>query len=151
MEKLYTINDLAMMTGLSARTLRNYLKLGLLDGEKEDGMWRFTEDDVECFLQNESVRFSLRAKKNAIVYEFLGERHKKSASACVILDVSADEGQAEKISRFFCERISQEKENGEVKFSFEKSGENVRIILCGGAERVYGLAALYQEKLHLFN
>ena len=33
MSKYYSINDVAMMTGLSTRTIRNYIKLNLLDGE----------------------------------------------------------------------------------------------------------------------
>ena len=41
----YTINDIAMMTGLTTRTIRNYIKLGILNGEKEDGVWRFSAED----------------------------------------------------------------------------------------------------------
>ena len=37
MEK-YNLNDLAMMTGFTTRTLRNYLNQGLLEGEKENGV-----------------------------------------------------------------------------------------------------------------
>ena len=33
----YNLNDLAMMTGFTTRTLRNYLNQGLLEGEKEPG------------------------------------------------------------------------------------------------------------------
>lgn len=38
MSKYYSINDVAMMTGLSTRTIRNYIKMNILDGEKVDGV-----------------------------------------------------------------------------------------------------------------
>ncbi|MGM8370207.1 helix-turn-helix domain-containing protein, partial (plasmid) [Clostridium perfringens] len=41
-EKLYTIEDIAKMTRLTSRTIRNYLKDGILEGKKIGGQWRFT-------------------------------------------------------------------------------------------------------------
>lgn len=46
MEKYYTLNEVAMMTGLTTRTLRNYLKMNVLKGEKLDGIWNFTEEEI---------------------------------------------------------------------------------------------------------
>lgn len=34
---MYCLNDLAMMTGLHTRTLRNYIKRGVLHGSKRGG------------------------------------------------------------------------------------------------------------------
>ena len=50
-EKYYVINELVMFTGLTDRTIRNYLSSGILQGEKVDGMWRFTSDQVEEFVK----------------------------------------------------------------------------------------------------
>jgi len=36
-EKHYSIAELALMTRLSTKTIRNYIKMGLLKGEKIDG------------------------------------------------------------------------------------------------------------------
>lgn len=33
----YSITDIAIMTGLSTRTIRTYIKNGLLSGAKKDG------------------------------------------------------------------------------------------------------------------
>ena len=41
MERKYTLNDLALMTGLTTRTLRNYLVQGFLHGEKRDRLLYF--------------------------------------------------------------------------------------------------------------
>jgi len=37
MEKTYSLSEIAMMSGFTERTLRSYLKQGLLNGEKTDG------------------------------------------------------------------------------------------------------------------
>lgn len=37
-EKYYVINELVMFTGLTDRTIRNYLSSGILRGEKVDGV-----------------------------------------------------------------------------------------------------------------
>lgn len=45
-EKLYTVADVANVTGLTSRTIRNYLKDGTLTGAKIGVQWRFTEEEV---------------------------------------------------------------------------------------------------------
>lgn len=55
MEKLYTVEDIANMTGLTTRTIRNYLKDGSLEGRKIGGQWRFTMKDIEKFFNKGSV------------------------------------------------------------------------------------------------
>ena len=77
MSKYYSINDVAMMTGLSTRTIRNYIKMNLLDGEKVDGVWKFTEENFQSFVENPNVKPSIQAKSNAIVYDFMLDNHKK--------------------------------------------------------------------------
>ena len=49
MENKYDLNDLALMTGFTTRTLRNYLTQGLLEGEKENGVWQFTPEQLDRF------------------------------------------------------------------------------------------------------
>jgi len=50
MEKLYTVEDIATMTSLTTRTIRNYLKDGILKGRKLGGQWRFTKEDIGMFM-----------------------------------------------------------------------------------------------------
>ena len=42
----YSVRQLAECTGLSDRTIRNYLASGILEGEKTEGSWRFTPEQV---------------------------------------------------------------------------------------------------------
>ncbi len=50
-DKLYTVEDVAQRTGLTDRTIRNYLKDGRLKGKKIGGQWRFTADDIEALFR----------------------------------------------------------------------------------------------------
>lgn len=50
---MYNLKELSMISGLTDRTLRNYLKMGILVGEKEYGTWNFTDEQVLAFLENE--------------------------------------------------------------------------------------------------
>ena len=42
----YLINHLVLITGLTARTIRNYISNGILHGEKINGLWHFTPEEV---------------------------------------------------------------------------------------------------------
>jgi len=52
MDKLYTVEDIATMTMLTSRTIRTYIKEGILKGRKIGGQWRFTEEDVKTMMEN---------------------------------------------------------------------------------------------------
>ncbi len=86
MERIYTINDIAAMTGLTTRTLRSDIRLGFLKGEKQNGVWRFSQDEFTDFIAHPSVKPSLMAKRQGIVYDFLADTNKDRISACLILD-----------------------------------------------------------------
>lgn len=47
-EKLYTVEDVAQITGLTLRTIRNYLKDGRLKGRRIGVQWRFTAEDIQA-------------------------------------------------------------------------------------------------------
>ena len=92
MHETYTIPDVAAMTGLNERTIRNYLASGQLRGEKVEGVWRFTAEQFGAFLAQDMVRGSVRAKANAIVYDFLITDRREEAATCLILDQPVPDG-----------------------------------------------------------
>lgn len=139
MKESYTLFEVAKMTGLTDRTLRSYIKQGFLNGEKEDGVWRFSLEELGTFFAHPNVRPSIQAKRNAIVYDFLLDQKKGENEICMILDFPADEVQAEEISEFFCREVNR-LEN--VRFSFGYSGGNARVILKGN-EAVLEIAGRY--------
>lgn len=74
----YTLSQLALITGLTERTLRNYIISGILEGEKINGKWHFTSEQVDRFICHPSVRPSIVAKQNALIYDFLLKTRKTS-------------------------------------------------------------------------
>jgi len=71
MEKLYTVENIANMTSLTTRTIRNYLKDGILKGRKIGGQWRFKEEDIENFMDNGTVGDDLKNKIKQDLLDFI--------------------------------------------------------------------------------
>lgn len=138
----YLINHLVMFTGLTDRTIRNYIASGILQGEKINGLWHFTSEQVDSFVRHPAVRPSILAKNNSLVYDFLLEDKKKKQEICMILDIP----QADKKStaEFFCYRITNEDYHN-IRFSFDGVMDMARVILRGDATEVLRLVNEYNE------
>lgn len=143
MENLYTINQVATMTGLTARTIRNYLKSGLISGEKINGVWMFTADEFGDMVNSPAIKPSVQAKSNAVVYDFIANDRKKVNRICTILDLCAEENEAKEISQFFCDTINSYPDAGDLSFKFEWHSRNVRVILEGTEETVMDILNRY--------
>lgn len=70
-EKLYTVEDIANMTDLTTRTIRNYLKDGRLEGKKIGGQWRFTMEDIKKLFNNGAVSKDIQANNKQQVVDFI--------------------------------------------------------------------------------
>ncbi len=141
----YTLNEIATFTGLTTRTLRNYLQMGLLTGEKVDGVWRFSEEQLWAFLDNPAVRQGMHAKQNAIVSDFLLMGSRKENRTCVILDLCAEWDDVKRATDFFCDRIKVLGEE-ELRFGMERHKKNVRLILSGPEAAVREIMKRYYEE-----
>ena len=137
----YNLNQLATITGLTTRTLRNYLKLDLLKGEKIDGNWIFTEEEVGEFMANPVARQAIDAKNTGVVFDFLADTYKKSNRICTILDFPVAMDEAMEISKFFCQEINQNGSDIVFKFSYERN--LARVILSGAEESVMDIMNAY--------
>ena len=139
MEK-YSLNDLALMTGFTTRTLRNYLTQGLLEGEKENGVWQFTPEQLDRFFSEPFVKEGLRIKRSSAVFDFLAERRRTEERSCVILDIPASRKKGDRISSFFCEKMNEAED-----LSFHYGWENglCRVILSGAAASVAKIMTAY--------
>ena len=96
----YTIGHICLFTGMTDRTVRNYISMGLLKGEKINGVWHFTSEQVDAFLRHPTVRPSLMAKRNGYVYDFMMNPSKAGQRACMILDFPGEEEKG--ISEYVC-------------------------------------------------
>lgn len=133
MNKTYNLNELAMMTGFTTRTLRNYLNQGLLHGEKVDGMWQFDAGEVDRFFKEPFVKEGLRIKRNAAVFDFLADTAKKTNRTCVILDLPVSDEEGAAVSAFFCEKMLHATD---AAFTYHRDRGMSRVILTGPEDQV---------------
>ena len=141
----YVINHLVMFTGLSDRTIRNHISSGILQGENINGLWHFTPEQVEEFIGHPSVRPSILAKNNGLVYDFILDNKKTKEEICLILDTPCMDKKS--VAEYFCYNIS----NGNytnIEFSFDGVKGNTRVIIKGDSSEVLRLVNDYYSKFH---
>lgn len=144
MKEKYTISDVATMTALSARTIRSYLKSGLLCGQMEAGKWVFTEDEIEAFFANRQVRTAVQTRKTAAVRDFLADTHKRAEKMCMMWDFPVGSAEADAITARFVQGVQEA--GGGLTFSADRVGSVMRVILTGPPEAVLSCIARCRVK-----
>lgn len=145
MKEVFNIEELAIMTGLSTRTLRTYIASGFLKGEKIGGAWQFSSCALEEFFANKAIAPAIRAKRNAVVYDFMSAKPDGSGKMCVLLDLPME--QAAAATAFFCKYVSEAKPTRELRFAADRLGKGARVILSGSdADLMKMLAQYYSLK-----
>ena len=146
--RYYTINEVAMMTGFTTRTLRNYINAGMLEGEKIGGVWKFSADDFTHFLSDPNVISGIKSKNNAQALEFLANNKKKENQICTILDFYVDDVESAEISDFFCDQMNRLPDasgdtDSNAHFSLQRIGQNTRVILTGPEDVISKIMCSY--------
>ena len=144
MQEMYTINHVALMSGLSSRTIRNYMKMGFIEGEMINGVWHFSAEAVGDFFANPNVAPAIKAKRNALIFDFLADDDKQQDEMCTVIDQRANLEEANAISEFFCDAINRAW-SGVIRFGFSFNGNQARIILTGPEDAVQQLLAAYDN------
>ena len=144
MQDMYTINHVALMSGLSSRTIRNYMKMGLIEGEMINGVWHFSAEAVGDFFANPNAAPAIKAKRNALIFDFLADDAKQQDEMCTVIDQRANLEEANAISEFFCDAINRAW-SGVIRFGFSFNGNQARIILPGPEDAVQQLLAAYDN------
>lgn len=136
MKTIYSIDDISKMTMLSTRTIRNYIKLGLLNGSKTNGYWQFTSDDISKFMNNDYVTQSLNTKRNSLIYNHILNDCKSINSVCSIYDYPVENNvEAKSLYNKILKKINSNEYNN-LKFSYNYSNNMVRIILIGDPNEI---------------
>ena len=143
MKEQYNINELAMITSLTTRTLRSHLRQGTLTGEKVDGAWVFTPEDIDAFMAQPAVRRSIHANHSAVVFDFLADTMKPQNQSCVILDFAVSVVEGTQISLFFCEQASH---STDIELRCQQTRSGLRVILSGGEQQVSDILKRYYER-----
>ena len=110
LEKLYSVEEVAEMTAVTTRTIRNYLRNGILKGTKIGGQWRFRQEDVMRMLNQENSVSDFRENSGRIVRAFLDEQYtpfSESVSVCTVADIACAKEQAKAMSKTLCELWKQ--------------------------------------------
>ncbi|HIQ61959.1 MAG: helix-turn-helix domain-containing protein [Christensenellales bacterium] len=136
---MMTLRMLAECTGLTEKTLRNYMRMGLLRGEKSRGKWQFPPEALEALLTHPYTRPSIRRQGRILVEDFLqgargGER------ACVVLDLclAAPEDGA-RLRRALVESVNRSVPP--VRMVYEQDAAQARVFLSGDAQTVQACLA----------
>lgn len=140
--KLYTVDDIAMMTGLTSRTIRNYLKEGKLKGRKIGVQWRFTEEDISALFTDKRFENDITVSKNKMVTDFLETKEQSKISICSIVDYPCiDIKLVENICQEMIDLINTYESKYEIKFSYQyfKEVGKARFIVIGVPEKVIEL------------
>lgn len=137
-KEYYSITDIAIMTRLSTRTIRTYIKNGFLNGTKRDGMWVFSENEVGKFLSEPFVSQSIQIKYDSIVRDFMNIKQKNINSVCSIFDYLVKSNEE---AELLCDKIIEQiisKQYGKINFSFSYNQKiNIaRVIISGETELV---------------
>jgi hypothetical protein len=142
-EKLYVINHLTLITGLSDRTIRNHLAQGILRGEMINGMWHFTPEQVTDYVSHPAVRPSIAAKHHSIVYDFLADTKRSSRQTCMILDLP--DADPKDVGEYFGYTIS-DGDYHDIRFAFNCFDGTPRVILSGDTQEVLRLVNSYRSR-----
>ena len=140
MEKLYNLNELALISGFTTRTLRSDIAAGTLDGEKIEGVWRFTAEAIDEFLNRPAIRRRAEARQNALVYDFLSDSHKVANHLCVALDLPVTDEEAMEVQNFFCAEMCKAHQ---AQFYARRVNGLLRITLSGAEEEIARMLSAY--------
>lgn len=149
MEKLYTVENIAQMTGLTSRTIRNYIADGRLRGRKIGSQWRFTDADIESLFSQRAATTEPTAAANDIITDFLSPHPRSILTACSMLDYPAPTADvAEVLHQMLDEHIQTFYPDGEIRFSYQYIEEVkvARFIFSGPADQVSKLVKIVRKK-----
>jgi len=122
-KKLYTVENIAEMTGLTSRTIRNYLKDGSLKGSKIGGQWRFTMDNIKKLFDDANFLNDVTNHKKQQVLDFIDGVNTDivgKVQVCTIVDCYCDNAKAVKqLYEKLVVTIKNSQDNIPKKFDYE--------------------------------
>lgn len=124
----YSINELSTISGFTTRSLRNFIQMEFLKGEKFNGEWRFSLEQIEDFFSNPNIKEGIKSKSNSVVYNYLLNKPQKD-TICSIIDLNLTPNETKTLSEKICQMINDS--NADVEFKFSAHNGNVRIIISG--------------------
>ena len=140
LEKLFTVEDIAQMTSLTTRTIRNYLKDGSLVGCKIGGQWRFTEEDIKNFMSRDAVITHFKDVATQSIYDFIDGVNtdvKGKLQICNIIDLYTSYEKAVAKNNQICDIVNKEIKGMDIQYDVTIDGKEedeevkIRFVLYG--------------------
>ncbi len=141
-EKLYTVEDIARMTYFTSRTIRNYLKDGILQGRKIGGQWRFTMENIKQLFSNSVFLGDTSRQNRQRVLNFLSGADtilQDNIQVCTIIDCDCESQEAgQEIYKKLVKVINTKKDDAPAKFDYEfmPKSNKARFTLFGNPDFV---------------
>jgi len=134
LEKLYTVEEISIFTSLITRTIRNYLRDGILKGKKIGGQWRFTKQDIEKFMSRGEVVDNMGKEQKQTVIDFIDGVNtdiKGDIQICTIIDLYASSEIAKQKNDQFCALVGAVKDETclTYKYNYDSSEKKARYII----------------------
>ena len=143
-EKLYSISEIAKITKLTDRTIRNYLASGTLKGRKIGGQWRFTRKDIEALYSNDEFEGDMQDKTQKNIVKYFKEEKSDDNTACIImkLNIKSKEQRKELFSKIKQVVPSELKKEG---ITFIDEDGHIKMVLISSFEHVSEIVRIVKE------
>ena len=140
---VYDLEQVAMITGFTTRTLRSHISRGLLAGEKAEGRWRFTSEALDSYMSDPAVGRQIRSNHRSLIYDFLSAPVRTEDRVCTVMDFPVTE-EARRIAVFFSALMTERGKDMEFRYIAEK--HFARFILTGPIDAVADFMRAYRER-----
>lgn len=119
------------MTKVSERTLRRYLKDGLLHGIKVGGTWRFTEEHLKEFFDTKTFTSDIAKQASEDVKQFLRHNYddKDDDRSCAIFDFNNPD--QETLSQIKHVVMTKTRKYKGFKMKMHPNDDYIRVVLIG--------------------
>lgn len=86
--KTYTVSDVAKIMHMTERTIRNYLKDGILNGTRVGGQWRFDKEDLQNLINNSTFRKKVRDNASDKAKDYIDKKVQilGDVTVCTVVD-----------------------------------------------------------------
>ena len=145
-DKLYTLKELAELTKLTDRTLRNYLANNILKGHKVGGQWRFNKEEVSALFKNCDFYHERNKVANSAINHYIENKYTFNSefTGCLVIDFKIED-KNKKIE--FYQKLEKIEKNEDVKekVSFLEKNGHIRMNIVGPISYIKQVLALVEE------
>lgn len=118
-EKMYTVSDIARITKLTERTIRNYLASGTLKGHRVGGQWRFTKEDINALFLDSKFEGDMKIKTLKNIEAYYNDKYDFTSNntACSIINiVILEKEERKKMYKEIKELVKDENKKEQIMF-----------------------------------